>query len=387
MNGRRPALARLWLLVAVVAAVTCLIAGGLAVPLVSRRLAAGAVAQSAPAESQLPRRVHALGRLEPAGKIRRLGAPTSSNLALVEELLVEEGDDVAAGEVLARLDHYPHRQAALMEAEAKLAEARARLAQVLAGSKAGDIEAQRQAVTLLDAQQEYAKRELDRAQEVYERNALPIENLDQKKWAFERLGIERQRAAQTLASLEEVRSVDVEFAQQQVAAAEAALLRHRAELAACEVRAPLAGRVLKIHIRAGEPLAGQGLLDLGDVAHMEAVAEVFEGDLAGIKLGQRAQLKLDSSEQLLTGTVSQLGQVVARKSVLTNDPISDTDARVVEVRVRLDAGSDPLVQRLSNARVEVTIELTADAEPATGGDPSADEHSAPLAGRASRPEL
>jgi HlyD family secretion protein len=47
---------------------------------------------------------------------------------------------------------------------------------------------------------------------------------------------------------------------------------------------------------------------------------------------------------------------VARKIVLTNDPVSDTDARVVEVRIDLEPESARRVERLSNARVEVFIE-------------------------------
>jgi HlyD family secretion protein len=43
--------------------------------------------------------------------------------------------------------------------------------------------------------------------------------------------------------------------------------------------------------------------------------------------------------------------------VLTNDPVSDTDARVVEVRIDLKSDQIESVARLSNARVEVTILL------------------------------
>ena len=41
--------------------------------------------------------------------------------------------------------------------------------------------------------------------------------------------------------------------------------------------------------------------------------------------------------------------------MLTNDPVSDTDARVVEVRVDLDAAHLERVARLSNARVEISF--------------------------------
>lgn len=48
--------------------------------------------------------------------------------------------------------------------------------------------------------------------------------------------------------------------------------------------------------------------------------------------------------------------IVAKKDVLANDPVADTDARVVEVKVRLQADDARQVERLSNARVEVTID-------------------------------
>lgn len=49
--------------------------------------------------------------------------------------------------------------------------------------------------------------------------------------------------------------------------------------------------------------------------------------------------------------------LVARKVVLTNDPVSDTDARIVEVRIQLDPEHLEYVARLSNSRVEVGIRL------------------------------
>ncbi len=376
--SRWPRLA--WLLAAM-AGISCLAAlvAGYALLVAGRQ---SAVATEAAAQAgSLPRRVHALGRLEPAGRIRQVGPSSGSDFARVEKLLVTEGDNVEAGALLALLDHHPRRQAALAEAQAKLDEARARLAQIQAGSKQGDIEAQRQAVALLTAQQDYAARELARAKQLHGRQVLPVEELDQKQWAWEKLSIEKRRAEQTLASLEEVRPVDLEVGRQQVAAAQASLARAQAELEAAEVRAPVAGRVLKIHTWPGERLGNDGLLEMGDVAQMEAVAEVFEADLAGLALGQRAELTLDSSGQVLTGQISELGHLVARKAILSNDPVSDTDARVVEVRIRLDAAGDSQVARLSNARVEVTIELDAGSPPPE----SSDQPPGSLAGRPTRP--
>ena len=81
--------------------------------------------------------VHALGRLEPAGTILQLAPKSGNEGTIVEQLLVCEGDDVAAGSVVAVLDNRTVRMAALQESQAHLEAAEARLSQVRAGAKIG----------------------------------------------------------------------------------------------------------------------------------------------------------------------------------------------------------------------------------------------------------
>ena len=57
--------------------------------------------------------VTALGRLEPEGEIIQLTAPTSAQESRVQELLVQEGDRVEQGQVIAILDNRDLMQAAL----------------------------------------------------------------------------------------------------------------------------------------------------------------------------------------------------------------------------------------------------------------------------------
>lgn len=341
---------------AVAMALVLAVAGGYGFTLSRHDGSSGPLA--GPAAGEIAFRVHALGRLEPAGRIRKITPHSGSETALVAELLVEEGQDVAAGDLLAVLDNHFRRKASLAESVAQLAAAQARLAQVQAGAKPGDIEAQREAVALHSAQLAFAERELARAQQLHARNVLPVEELDKKLWARDRLAIERRRAEQQLAALAEVRDVDVEVLAREVTAAEAAVERARAEFLASEVRAPVAGRILKIHTRTGERVGNDGLLELGDVSEMQAVAEVFEGDLPAVRPGQRAEVIVDSTGDTIPGEVIAQGHLVARKSILSNDPVSDTDARVVEVRVRLYPPADVPVEKLSNARVEVSIDVS-----------------------------
>lgn len=333
--------------------------------------------QEMPTAVTVPVRTHvyALGRLEPAGTILELTPKSGNEGAIVDQLLVREGDDVAAGAVVAVLDNQPRRMAALHEATAKLEAAEARLQQVRGGAKQGDIDAQKAVVSLAETQSKVAARELARARDLLPKKAINDEQLVMKQWEYDRLVLEQQRAAGLLKSLEEIRDVDVQVAEKEVLAAQAAVERARAEADASEVRAPVAGRVLRIHSWPGEKWSDKGILELGNVRQMQAVAEVFEGDVHLLSVGQSAEVRFDTTGNALTGRVTEIGNLVARKIVLTNDPVSDTDARVVEVRIQLDEEYLKQVARFSNARVEVSILVTAVEE---AGDSTRHSSGSPL---------
>ncbi|MFN5199517.1 MAG: HlyD family efflux transporter periplasmic adaptor subunit [Planctomyces sp.] len=318
-----------------------------------------AVAPAAVATVLVPQRtqVHSLGRLEPASRILELFPESGNEGVTVRQLHVAEGEQVESGQLLVTLDNTDRRRAKRAEAEARLRAAEVRLQQVQAGAKSGDIAAQRALVALAERQSELARREADRARQLQARKAISDEQLEEQQWELDRLLLEKQRAEGTLAGLLEIRETDVRAAQSEIDAARAGLETASAELAASELRAPIAGRVLRILTYPGERVDPAGLLELANVGVMQAVAEVYEGDVSLLRTGLRAKVVLDASGEELFGVVAEIGNAVARKIVLTNDPVSDTDARVVEVRIDLEAESARRVERLSNARVEVFIDL------------------------------
>jgi len=81
----------------------------------------------------------------------------------VEELAVEVGDEVVAGQLLARLDA-AELEHAVAQAEASLALARANLAQVKAGARREEIAAAEQAVAIAEANLAAAEADLARAE-------------------------------------------------------------------------------------------------------------------------------------------------------------------------------------------------------------------------------
>jgi HlyD family secretion protein len=158
-----------------------------------------------------------------------------------------------------------------------------------------------------------------------------------------------------LSAVTEIRPVDLQIAQDEVMTAKANVERAQAELELSYVRAPHAGRILKIHTFPGELVKNEGILELGNIQKMYVTAEVYETDISRVKLGQSVTIKTDKIIGDLEGNVEEIGWKVGRQDVLGTDPVVDTDARVIEVKISLDHLSSAKVNRLTNLKVNVII--------------------------------
>lgn len=96
--------------------------------------------------------VTALGRIEPQGEVIQVSPPPSMGGSKVVQLLVEEGDQVQADQVIAVLDNRDRLLADVERAQKEVKVAQANLAAVKAGAKAGEIAAQRATIERLQAQ-------------------------------------------------------------------------------------------------------------------------------------------------------------------------------------------------------------------------------------------
>ncbi|BAY29995.1 heterocyst specific ABC-transporter, membrane fusion protein DevB homolog [Nostoc carneum NIES-2107] len=97
-------------------------------------------------------KVTALGRLQPEAEVIKLSAPLALDGDRISQILVEEGDRVKAGQVVAILDSRDRLQTAVLQAQKQVQVAQAKLAQVKAGAKTGEIQAQQATVERLQAQ-------------------------------------------------------------------------------------------------------------------------------------------------------------------------------------------------------------------------------------------
>jgi len=136
--------------------------------------------------------------------------------------------------------------------------------------------------------------------------------------------------------------------------AEADLAAARSAVDLDTVRAPVAGEIVAVHARSGERVGPDGIVEVAENDAMYAIAEVYETDVGRVAVGQRARLASPALAEPLTGSVDRIGRKVGRQTALDTDPIARTDARVVEVRIRVDDGAR--AAGLSNLQVEITLE-------------------------------
>lgn len=357
MTGRERRAGRATLRVVVVTAVVVAL-GGTGGVLWAMKSRASVTPKAAPASPPAVFGVGALGRLEPGWKVYQVAIPSAADGSRVETLNVTEGDEVSGGDVLAVLDTHSRRTAAVAEAKTQVLVARAKLAQVKAGAKPDEVAAQEAAVAKLRAAVRHAETAYKRVEGLRASRSASDDEYEQKKADVDSNREQHRQTEASLAALKMVRPEDVAAAEAEVAKAQAGVVRAEADLEATKVRAPVAGRVLKVSARAGERVGESGLLELGDTRNMHAVAEVHERDAPLVRVGQRATVIVQSLPGESHGEVVQVGWKVGRQVVFDNDPVKDTDARVVEVRVRLDSTSSLRVSALTYARAEVRIDTT-----------------------------
>lgn len=337
--------------------------------------------------------ITALGRIEPQGEVVEVSVSQTAGSNRVAELLVKNGDRINKGQIIAILDNRDTRLAALNRAKQQVAVAQAQLAQVKAGAKQGEIAAQQAIIAELEAElrQEVAARvatvrrleaevrnatiEYQRYQSLQADGAVSASMRDSKKLTLETaeeslrealanrsqtsetLKERLRQAKATLNRIAEVRPTDVQAAQAQVDSAKAAVQEAQANLDLAYVRSPKAGQILKTHTLAGEVVSDKGIVEIGQTNQMYVVAEVYEVDINRVKVGQRASITQLNLPGELSGTVEQIGLLIAKKDVLNTDPAADIDARVVEVKIRLNAQSSQRVTGLTNSKVKVAIAL------------------------------
>ena len=217
----------------------------------------------------------------------------------VVRVLVEEGQRVQKGDLLAELDSDELR-AALDEARARVADAEAeiRLAEV-----------SRRRREALVAQQVVARHDLDQA------------------------------------------TRDLEIAQARRDTAQAEAMRLLAQLRKTRIVAPLSGTVVARAVDPGETLeTGAAVATLADLTRLRVEGEADEADAAALALGAPVEITAAGYPgQRWRGRIEDVAEAVSLRRIKPQDPARPTDTRVLAVKV---AFAEP-----SPLKLGTTVEL------------------------------
>jgi HlyD family secretion protein len=340
----------------------------------------------------------AIGRLEPEGEVIKLSVPNAQD-SRVNQILVKEGDYVQSGQVIAILQGIDRRQADVNDARAEVKLQQAQLRKARQGdAKRAQLIAEQAAITRFEAQLKAetlqrkaaiasAKATVQNAALTYQRRqtlfgegAIARADLDQAQRELntakadleERKGalqqtlstiladIAQQRAK--LAELREIRPVDLQIAAAQLEKAEIAVKQRQTLLEDVRVRAPISGQILRINTRIGEQVnTSQGIMELARTNQMIVKAEIPENSIGKVRKQQRATVSSEYGGFTgeIQGTVEHIGLQVgkpANKDVNTdNSPSTDSNARVVLVKIRIDSADNAKVSALTNMQVRVKL--------------------------------
>ncbi|WHZ24949.1 MAG: hypothetical protein OJF47_004061 [Nitrospira sp.] len=287
-----------------------------------------------PPRSPYDNTVAATGIIEAVNENVRVGPPTAG---LVTKVFVTVGDQVREGDPLLQLDDRDlraqliARQAAIPPAQAQVEEQKYR---------AGDLDTQ-----------------LKRLQAVRDSRAVSEDDVKRTWYAWE---MAKRALSRFEAALKQV------TAQRD----ETQLLLDR-----LTVRAPRAGTILQVNVRAGEYAlttgASEPLMLLGDTQQLQVRADVDEVN-APLVIPNRpgvAYLK-GNTTQAIPLTFVRIEPYIVPKKSLTGDNSERVDTRVLQIIYRFEPPPFPLY---AGQQVDVFIDRTPTQKPA---QPSAGERSA-----------
>ncbi|MDZ4060813.1 MAG: HlyD family efflux transporter periplasmic adaptor subunit [Brevundimonas sp.] len=265
--------------------------------------------KAAATQVESPYAAIANGKVDVEGGIIQIAARRGG---VVREVLVQEGDRVVAGQILARQEDDEPRLA-LQSANADVAQAESQL-------------------RLIQVDIRTAQREHDRLARLVDSNFVAASRMDQARDAIAqaqaRLG-SAQAAVQTSRARRDQAAYNVELT---------------------VIRAPQSGRIVR---RYANPGAGASTLNVSTMFDLEPVAphivraEIAEGALPYVRIGQAVQIAPESDPtKVYRGTVLRQAAVFGARKLVSDDPTERTDDRVVEVVVSADNAPFLIGQRV-----------------------------------------
>lgn len=297
----------------------------------------------------------------------------------VEKVLVEDNQAVKVGDPLVVVDPRDI-QAKLAQAKAALAQAHAQVEGARADlersgvayqqASSSDLETARANLDARKSNLEKAKTDLQRMKPLAEREEISALQYDGFRTQAEVADSEWRAAQQRLSSLQreaDIRKVAVGAAQARLASAQAQVDQARAsqegldlQLGYTHILAPVDGVVTRKLVEVGQTIQpGQGLLTLIPLHQSWVTANFKETQIARMRPGQEAEIKVDMNGVVLKGRVDSIaGSTGSRMSLLPPENAVGNFVKVVQripVKISIDENEAGKVILRPGMNVEATV--------------------------------
>jgi HlyD family secretion protein len=211
------------------------------------------------------------------------------------ERRVDQGDQVAAGDVVAIVDPAPYR-IALDETNAALREARARLNLLRAGFRTEEVEGAARQVDEARAQVTLAEAQLRRMSDLFERRVVSQDDLDRARRDLDVARAREAAATQRHRLLERgYRPEEIEQAAAEAARLESLLAQRQLDLDRTTVRSPLQGTVTEKIQEPGEfARPGSPIVSVADLQHLFVWVYLNTVEQGRLKVGDDVSVQVDA---------------------------------------------------------------------------------------------
>ena len=251
----------------------------------------------------------------------------------VTALTVDIGDEVANGDIVARLDA-DLLTVEVNQAQAELRARESEVAQAQAAVSDAETALESARVQLLQAQTD-----ADRLSRLAAEGAVSAQTAEQAQLTVQT----GQQVLQSAAEQIRTRQAAVSAAQGRVEAQRAVVAQTQERLSFAVLRSPLSGVVIERLVDPGDYAeSGDELMQIGDLSRLKVTIDVSDRDLAQVSVGQPVTVRLDAfPTDALAGRITRIA------------PAADAASRLVPVEITVDNANERVGSGLL-ARVTLT---------------------------------
>jgi len=340
----------------IAASAAAVVAVAITLNAVPRHVTKAAVTSPVPPQE---RYVAGPGAVEPVSEDIKVGSELSGKL---RNVLVEEGDRVHSGQVVAVLEN-ADLQAQILNSAALVSQREAELRKTINGARNQERRQAESSVQESDAVLENAKAEADRHNQLFSDGIVSREDKDRYVREYDVAKAQHEEARQHYALIDDrPREEDIAAAQAALDLAKAQLAQAQAVYQKTLIRSPIEGVILRKHHRAGESVSNSStvpdpIVTIGDNSVLRVRVDVDETEVAKVRVGQAAYVTADAyGKQRFAGHVVRVGNELGRKNVRTDEPTEKVDTKILETLVQLDPG----IQLPVGLRVDAYIKTDQD---------------------------